>query len=859
MNWEEYIKEVLSEEKYLDDIHLAIDGNDIEIPDLIKASVYLLEKILANQGRCNVFVFPDGVVTPYIFMLSKLIYNIGIGKISSDYDVEKFQSGQKLKFGSCITEFVKLDYEPSFNEEAIFLKFSNCTCICPKQFAPYFQTVSTKRRLSKYSVFKKEKERIESEEKDHNQIINSLYDMKTHMMESLIYISSLSKSIEFTKEIKIDNKDISDYFFISQTDYSGTLQTVKGLYSGTPALIFSSNIAYANAAIRNGASVQSFIINLIDNDINSQLPELDELIDTKVPVLCVTDTSHSFDLDELHRRGFNFWRWDEHTITDQMCSGSDEISKKAAHCKHQEITYNEICDKRVSDAFNALYGYRHSIENESAIINTVYNRLFELSCSFLRRITKLDSSERMAYMVSVCECENILEKEQPFLDSTLYDDFRKSIELIKSIIDSDTNEKIISIEKTILSKKIEKVCLICSNNDDVIRVKDEWKQRLSSHGYVCSLLVMTIKEFLKNPPDNCFDVFLSGWFGSRTVRLVLYGYESSKIHVFLYECENRWKRAHLRSWERTLNNTENNEIVKKSFNRKQDDREIVLSNSESLDKITRNDEEIVEEQDDLDLVIQENKYRQYVSRGDKNGGVEVEACPVSFAGGEFALFTRGHKSLTVTKIIHQSSNKIEEKETEELQVGDFIVVREASKDIIREVADKVLEASGQKDIRDRVLVWKEALRIETAFSSINDIYKKLQECGCTRGLMTVKNWINSDDIIIPQSKEDLLHIARATNDEVLLNKLDEVFDDGTFIKRAHIKAGNILSTRLSESIASVLMKDKLFDPYNVWDPIELNIEEIGLVRVYKIIDVSTKWIVVNSFDTNHLMNEEKEI
>ena len=45
----------------------------------------------------------------------------------------------------------------------------------------------------------------------------------------------------------------------------------------------------------------------------------------------------------------------------------------------------------------------------------------------------------------------------------------------------------------------------------------------------------------------------------------------------------------------------------------------------------------------------------------------------------------------------------------------------------------------------------------------------------------------------------------------------------------------------------------------MWDPIELNIEEVGLVKIYKIIDISQKWVTVNSFDTNRLMDEGKEI
>ena len=76
MDWERYIQSVLEEEKCLDNITILIDGKEIALPSIIKASVFMLEKMIQNQGRNNVFVFPDGKQIPFLFMLSKLIFNI---------------------------------------------------------------------------------------------------------------------------------------------------------------------------------------------------------------------------------------------------------------------------------------------------------------------------------------------------------------------------------------------------------------------------------------------------------------------------------------------------------------------------------------------------------------------------------------------------------------------------------------------------------------------------------------------------------------------------------------------------------------------------------------------------------------
>ena len=73
-----------------------------------------------------------------------------------------------------------------------------------------------------------------------------------------------------------------------------------------------------------------------------------------------------------------------------------------------------------------------------------------------------------------------------------------------------------------------------------------------------------------------------------------------------------------------------------------------------------------------------------------------------------------------------------------------------------------------------------------------------------------------------------------------------------------IGTGRILSERLTEGIAKKLLSGEKIDPYNIWDPVELNLEEVGPVRVLKVIDLGQEWIPVSITDTNKILSEEKE-
>ncbi|MDE6055477.1 MAG: DrmE family protein, partial [Lachnospiraceae bacterium] len=428
----------------------------------------------------------------------------------------------------------------------------------------------------------------------------------------------------------------------------------------------------------------------------------------------------------------------------------------------------------------------------------------------------------------------------------------KNIEIVSRKMNSYPKTE--AIYQFLIDRRIDSFYLICANNDLVQAVKEYWIERLAKRNYRPNIMVMYAKDFLKLDKYTSDIAIISGWLSASVLRKIIYGYLVEEIHIYTYECEERWKRAHTRSWKIGLNNQNNKVIAEKSFA----NQTIRVHENAKMLEMTEVEQSVLHEKDDFDLIMQENRYRQYMSRSGQTQESIVNAKPVGFVGGEFALYTSGHKILVASNIITQTGDKIEEKEIGELVIGDFVVVRESSKDIIREVADNILEANNKLSLRKIAALWKEALQIEFAFSSIEDIYNALCALGCTRNMQTVRNWILSEDIIIPRDKEDLTFIAQMTKDAVLLEKKDEVFNAGIFIKNAHIKAGRILSERLTEGIAKKLFSGERIDPYNIWDSIELNLEDVGYVKILKVIDLGQEWIPVNVNDTNKILAEEKE-
>lgn len=858
MEWDQYVQSVLDEEKCLNNIYISIDETACLLPSIVKASVFMLEKMIKNQGRNNLFVFPDGEQIPFLFMLAKLIYDIHSGKIGNQYKPEDFIPGQILKLGNCVVEFIKVGEEPYFGgKKYIYLKFADIDQFgCPIEMAPFFQKSDTKKQLSKISLYKKETKKLLDEQNVYENTLYSLRGLKTHVTETLFYVSSVSNCQKYAQEIMIDGSSLFDYFLVAQTDYTGELKNVKGKYVGTPALAFASQIDYVNAAICSGANVQSVIINLKECNIETQLAALDDLLQYKIPILCITDTANSFELVELKERKFNIWRWDEDSISENIRSNADvSFAKRIEKCVNSKVIYHCMSAPQISENFNILYHYTHIIENESAQINAIFHRLFTMSYLMLRNVMEINKRESAQISESLVACKQKIEAEKIFMDEEVYNNFIKVINNFEKIIyENSSYPKTEGIFELLKNRRFDGIYLICSNNDSPQEIKKYWTERLAKNGYRPNISVLYAKDFLKVDRASANVAIISGWLSATIIRKIIYGYFVDEIHIYTYECEERWKKAHTKLWRNSLNNANNKVIAEKSFA----NQAIRIHEDKNSTKFTTLEQRILSEQDDIELIMQENKYRQYVSRYGHSQENVIDAKPAGFAGGEFALFTRGHKILVVSKIIAQVSDKIEKKEIEELVVGDFIVVRESSKDIIREVADKILEVNKKIHLRKTAALWKEALKIESAFSTVEDIYNALCNLGCTKNIQTVRNWLMSEDIIIPQKKEDLIFIAQVTNDSVLLEKVDEIYDAGDYIQNVHIKAGRILSERLTEGIANKLLSAERIDPFNIWDPIELDLEEVGSVKVLKIIDLGQEWISVNSNDTNKILSEERE-
>ena len=864
LEWHDYVAQLLAQKSSFDGISLSFGNNthSVGVPPFIKASVLMLDKMIAHQGKFNILVFPERIQSIFIFTLIKLLHNIAEGKIERVYDPEAFKPGEKLKLGNAVVEFVGI--EEKNGEQRMRIKVADKGTFliidAPIEHFPFFQRTNTQRHLSKYAQYVEEKKKLEgladyltTDEK----FLKLLADYRTHMDSSIVDMTSVINTKELFTDCKLCGRDLKDILLVGQVDYEGNIKNIgAGQLGGIPAIILASDLYAVAALAEHGHPIQSIIIDGSNaNALLSQMDALDELMRLGFPITCVTDIVNSFDLKPFLDRKFNLWRWDKSSITNDLYNVNTLSSDlKIKHCAERKVEYLMTDGKEISVAIRNLYRHRIETQGMSAQMLKLFDKLFSLAFIALRETVPLTDVQLSQPKLVLDECGKLLSCEKSYLPPETYDDYIVVIDCLKKIFTKGYPlPKHEALANTLQNGKFKNICIVVPERSEKKHVQEYWQMWCRRQRLITQVYVLYPAEYYPTQTAQFSATIVVGWLKRAIMRKILYGFNTQIYTVLLYDYEKLWKNYDTTKWNAVLDGTHNRQTIEKSFTT--DKIHVSTSRFTPVQPVPE-DTPKTDEFAEIEVVLRENKYRQYVANGGQKPANETtEAIPVNFVGGYLAFYRTGHKVISATNIIMNDSDKIDSVLPDQLKMGDFVVVREADRDLIREMADMILSRSGMDGMREMAGKWKEALEIETLFYSDEEIYQHLQDAGCSKGYQAVHGWIHDDDVIAPQSKQDLEHIAAATGSSVLKELLDQVYDAAQTVRRAHIRAGRVLSMQLRSRIVEALKEYGDIDPFNIWEPIGMQIDGIGMVRILKIIDIGTP-VTVDIADTNRLIDEE---
>lgn len=181
---------------------------------------------------------------------------------------------------------------------------------------------------------------------------------------------------------------------LSTVDYEGKMQSLgAGQAAGIPAMVYASDLYAVNTALEDNPLPQSVLIDVSNmNNIGGQLDELDDLIRRNIPIICLTDTMNSFELDLLKQREFNIWRWDAASITEQLYDASAiSMDQKVKFCAQQKINYIGRWGKALKVSDNEEIMKQSFSTSMTVAINTGDQIRIEVSAGKYKTLSFTDS------------------------------------------------------------------------------------------------------------------------------------------------------------------------------------------------------------------------------------------------------------------------------------------------------------------------------------------------------------------------------------------------------------------------------------------------------------------------------------
>ena len=541
MEWEEYVSSLLLKGGEYKDMSISMNGGQTvtEMPPIITASILMLESMETKKGNLNILVFPEKAQSFFFFTIMKLLHSISSGVIQSDYNPSDFVPGEKLKVGNAIVEFVELEEINNHTRMKIRVA-EGMTNSSPIEYCPVFQKVQTKRGLSKWPKYVEERKKawaVMSQDTSINQKISYVSNMKTHMKSSVFIMTSVTAARGQIVRSLINGNDITEIFYIGQTNYEGTISNISsGQMTGTPAVVLASDLYSILAAAENNHSIQSVIIDGSNvKALSGQLDALDELIRLNIPIVCVTDTADSFELEGLSERGFHIWRWDDKSLTRQLYDSVPiPMVNRTKHCATHSVTYLQTEDRLISDVMRKLSVHRRDTETQSFQVMKLYEKLSSLTFNSLRSIvpfsaTDMDFADRI-----LDECDELLSSEKDFLDETSIIDYSTAIEMLRQVyLSGYCLNKVDALKQYIMEHEDENIILVIPEGVSKETVDQYWSTWTIQHFIKTQIRVKYPSEYYAFLGSDDEVTVICGWFKRAIMRKLIFSFNTQKYIVLL--------------------------------------------------------------------------------------------------------------------------------------------------------------------------------------------------------------------------------------------------------------------------------------------------------------------------------------
>lgn len=788
-------------------------------------------------------------------------------KISSNYN-----KGQKLRIDNLIVEFESEIYDPNhglmLSVKSKSGQKSYQIDTFPFTEKLYFEAIETDRPLS--STTKVQELILKIKADRHKVPIDELLKIKsfgnyTFFKNKVILTTNLKKTQTFMDEYNIQNNKISELLAWGKLDINGDSSNL--IYTNAHSTynsIISPDLFGVSVHLEKNSNVKALIIDGSSKYVNN-LGVLNNILSKGIKTVVIADNTDFENIKYLKELGYIVWNWN-----------AERINNSKTLLDINQKTHFKLLNKYIHNSKNINITPEICIypEIENIILWTLKvmkvndDKTETLNELKLELILIANEISRQVYLPQDDWYENLKKRIAKLrIDIPKYNQWmtNEGSEFAKTLVDTlekfeikrfrEGSGKIYKLKEKLLEftklhkNSLSKIAVILPRDSEVESCRLYWSKYFDIKE-LKNIEFISFNEFLKaNINNNVIEVIVCGWLNFDRMTLLKQDLRVSNMTFLFYSIEKDWYNSAINKWNSSVETQMSIEEISELLEIDKEDLKFLEEKAISKQK---------EQVNELDIIEFEHKLRKYEFLKEANinsNSVQTQKAKlVIFNDGWYSFVTDSHKILTITDLINKNIIK---KTISELKVSDIVIFTQSDKDILKVIADQILENNGESNIREDAAIWKKALRDEFNLLSrdVDRLQSLLSAHNCNRTPERIRQWLYDESIIGPQSINDIDLIAKATRHKELNEKLERVKNAVEIIRSSHSKASEFLLKKLSDKLPDILESNKHIANSDE-ERVILKIEEFGNLFLLKVDELTQESIDIETNKCNKIFRKD---
>jgi len=665
------------------------------------------------------------------------------------------------------------------------------------------------------------------------------YGNKEFMKNKICLVSKFKSYDDSIEDIAMNLALLPEYFQSGKIDENGAANI------NSPLLISNNLSTLALYITLSSNSVSKIIIDGFST-IQERGTDFSDIDVKNIPTILITDLSEIESFETIGNYGFEFFNFTKENLKlDHSANLSPFHSFEKKLRKY--ISFNvikEICQNAELELTTQKI---HSIEKDESNndLTSLKISLIQLT-NLISRIAHIPTAEEISVFNSkLNSIETLFLRCRMWLGDS-HKPIEESISLLKSVIArfaTYPSEKCARLKTLMISKQYDYI--ICSNEEEAKALNDS----LPTHTHkpqVISVADVNDKLLSSKP----LKAILTGWVKSNNINRILSSFLFSELTVLFYQFENKYYNSLQRR------NKQYSENIKATINSKGIRSETDSSKLKGFSDLYSGDEVIETTSEssfdilDYEFKLDDAQYSRYAAKGNLIDSIKAKR--IVFENDFFIYATDSHKLLVINELIERKGKKanLHRRKVESLQTGDVVAFINTDRDLLAELVKKSTSNEDYFSVKKWIDLWKNLLK--DYFAKIGFDFERLvvelREKGCKKHEVTIRNWLQDENLIGPKDDSDLISIALLTNSVELYDNISVVRECISKMVGWRMQAADYISNQIKSQIYKRIDESLVNS--------KVDIEGLGSVTILKVKDISMYWEEIDVRYVNRLLSKE---